>query len=206
MIGIRGIYIFTIFFLIPDIIVQFTSNFRNLVYYSEAILKIKGNGQQRILGQFFSICPDEVYINSLKSEEDLCDFVDLIDEENTIKLVFYENLVNCRQLFRDIVNATEIDLSNFNTSLTIDMGYMFSSCTSLTSVNFSGLNVESVYEMSGLFYGCTSLVSVDFSDFKTSSLNSTKFMFNNCKSLKYLNMSNFDTSNVANMKLMFSRL
>ena len=204
MVEIRRIYILIIFFLIPNIIIQFPSNHQYLVSYSEIILKIKGNGQQRILGQYYNICPDEVHINSVKSEEDLCDFVNLEGEENTIKLVFYENFVNCRELFRDIVNATEIDLSNFDTSSTIDMGYMFSYCTSLTSVKLSGLNVESVYEMSGLFYGCDSLVSVDFSDLKTLSLNSTKFMFNNCKSLKNVNMSNFDTSNVVDMKYMFN--
>ena len=156
MVEIRRIYILIIFFLIPNIIIQFPSNHKYLVSYSEIILKIKGNGQQRILGQYYNICPDEVHINSVKSEEDLCDFVNLEGEENTIKLVFYENFVNCRELFRDIVNATEIDLSNFDTSNTIDMGYMFSYCKSLTSVKLSGLNVESVCEMSGLFYGCDS--------------------------------------------------
>ena len=203
MMKIIRMNVFMILVIFPEILIRFSSTHIYQIYYSEAVLKIKGNGQQRILGQFFSVCPDEVHINSVQSEEDLCEFANLEENENTIKLVFYENLVTCRELFRDIENVTEIDLSNFDTSSTLDMGYMFSSCTSLTSVNISNLNVESVGEMSGLFYECQSLVSVDFSGLKTSSLNSTKFMFYDCSSLKYVKLSNFDTSNVVDMKYMF---
>lgn len=110
---------------------------------------------------------------------------------------------NVYQLFENLENVKEIDLSGFDTSNVDWMYGLFMGCKSLKKVNLSGLNTSKVTSMNNMFNGCESLESVDVSGFDTSNVTNMSGMFGNCKKLKTLNVSNFDTSKVEEMFGMF---
>ena len=138
---------------------------------------------------------------------------------------------DCRRLFYDFKNATEIDLTNADLSGVTSMELMFGGCTALQKVKWcsgyktqnvtkmnsmfynckaltdpgiNGLNTSSVTDMSQLFNGCTSLKNLDLGDsFDTSSVTNMASMFKGCTSLIRLNLGSFDTSNVTSMATMF---
>ncbi len=110
---------------------------------------------------------------------------------------------NVYQLFENLENVKEIDLSGFDTSNVDWMYGLFRGCKSLKKVNLSGLNTSKVTSMDNMFKGCESLESVDVSGFDTSNVTNMSGMFGNCKKLKTLNVSNFDTSKVEEMFGMF---
>ena len=137
----------------------------------------------------------------------------------------------CRRLFSDFKNVTEIDLTNADLSVVTSMNSMFSGCSALESVKWcsgyktsnvtdmasmffncralkspgiKGLNTSRVTDMSNLFNGCTSLKNLDIGDsFDTSSVTNMASMFKGCTSLIRLNLGSFDTSNVTSMTTMF---
>ena len=107
-------------------------------------------------------------------------------------------------LFRDLPNATSINLSNLDTSSVTNMQAMFQDCASLTSLDLSNFNTNNVIQMDFMFYNCNSLASINFgSNFNTSSVTNMKAMFAFCESLANLNLSTFSTSNVTDMSFMF---
>ena len=95
-------------------------------------------------------------------------------------------------MFRACINATEIDLYNFDTSQVTDMTSMFTNCYSLTSINISSFDTSNVKDLGFLFYHCYSLISVDLSSFNTSKVSRTVDMFNNCVKLEFINLKNFE--------------
>ena len=204
--------------------------------FSNITLKIKGIGYKNILGEysdskpFESIYyPNEVYINGIKQNiVNYSYYLNLTD--NYIELIWFNNINNCRCMFRYCSDITQIDMSNFDTSEVTDMNSIFAECVSLTSLNLSNFNTSQVTNLGGLFYncklltsldlsalntskatymanifrGCTSLTSINISHFDTSKATSIKEMFYNCLSLTSLDLSNFDTSNVEDMNNMFN--
>ena len=108
-------------------------------------------------------------------------------------------------MFSGCVDIIEIDLSHFDTSNVIDMGYMFSGCSSLTSLNLSNFNTSSVISMDKMFYKCSSLTFLDLSNFDTSKVTNMSDMFYKCYSLTSLDLSNFDTSRVISMNNIFNK-
>ena len=100
-------------------------------------------------------------------------------------------------------NATELDVSNFNTEKVTTMHCMFNSCSNLTSLDVSNFNTSNVTIMNSMFDGCSKLTSLDVSNFNTSKVTSMQYMFRNCSSLITLDLSNFDTSYVTNTGQMF---
>ncbi len=138
--------------------------------------------------------------------------------------------VNCRSLFEDYSNCTDIDISNADTSKVENMdsmfygcsaltkldlssfdtrnvkkmGFMFQFCTKLTTLNVSSFNTSKVTDMAGMFFSCSSLKSLDLSSFDTSSVTSMGSMFSGCTSLTKLDVSSFNTENVTLMYSMFN--
>ena len=105
---------------------------------------------------------------------------------------------------QDIKNILEIDLSNFDTSMVMDMSNMFYSMSKLTTLNLSNFDTSMVMDMSNMFIGMSNLTSLNLSSFNTSHVMYMKAMFAGLSNIITLDLSNFDTSRVTNMTSMFS--
>ena len=204
-------------------------NLIKLDFNSEITITIKGNNEQNILNEVFkNNLPNETYVNGVQIENSIT-IKGLIDNENTIKMIWYYQLKTCREMFRGLSNIISIDFSKFDTSLVTDMSSMFYNCISLTSLDLSNFNTSSVesflamffncsslknlnlknfntskvINMRVMFYCCSALESLDLGYFNTPSLKIMDSMFRDCSSLKYLNIENFNTSLIRNMHLLF---
>ena len=91
---------------------------------SYILIKINDTGIQYIMNTKFSSLPNEVYINE-KEMENISYFYDLEDEGNIIKLKWNIKLDSCENMFSGMENITEIDISNFDTSLVRSMNSFF---------------------------------------------------------------------------------
>ena len=178
----------------------------------EIILKIKEKGYQHILTtdperDKTNTCPDILYINEIENNKiNKCGPIYLNEKNSTIKMIWYDKILYYR-MFKDLVNITEVDLSNFDTSLYDNFNMMFQNCISLTSINFGNKERTSTLNennLNSMFYNCKSLISINLSTFKKLKITSMGYVFFNCISLKYVNLSGIDTSNVKAMDNMFN--
>ena len=120
---------------------------RKLETSSEITIKINSNGTQTIFYSENYRCPDEIYLNGNIIGEGLC-IVNLESEENIIKMKWIEhNITSCKNMFLNLKNIVEIDLSSFDTSQVTNMQKMFSGCSSLTSINLLNINTSLVQNM-----------------------------------------------------------
>lgn len=107
-------------------------------------------------------------------------------------------------LFSDCRSATEIDISNFDTSSVNTLAYMFSDCGMLETIDLSNFNTENVTDFSSMFRGCSSLVELDLSSFDSRSANSSTSMFENCTTITTIYATqNFVLTNVASTRSTF---
>ena len=148
-----------------------------------------------------------------------------IEKFKTNKVLIMEGM------FSDCYKLEEIDLSNFDTSNTVNMKYIFNKCSNL--IKIGGINkfvTKETKYMEGMFQSCTKLEILDLSNFDTSNVIDMSFLFNQCEKLKEikginkfntdklknvqymfyscnelesLDLSNFNTSNITNMACMF---
>ena len=205
------IILYLIQFIIISILYQIKSNINfDLFHYqvSKITLKIKGIGDSYILGNetnytftgFKNL--KEVYINGLK--QNTIDYLYYFNQsDNLVELIWDDDINSCVFMFRKCSNITEIDLSNFNTSLVTAMNSMFAFCSSLISLDLSNIDTNHVIKMFSMFYGCISLTSLNLSNFDTSKVKNMQNLFYNCSSLTSLDLSNFKTTIVKNMQYMF---
>ena len=179
--------------------------------FSNITLKIKGKGNNYIFGHninglLFSTYsyPNKVYINGIKQIIYYLDGIFFFNEtDNLVELIWNKDITFCNYMFSDCNAITEINLSNFNTSLVKEMTSMFHNCRSLTSLVLSNFDTSQVIKMNYMFVGCSSLISLDLSNFNTSQVIAMNYMFCNCSSLTSLDLSNFNTSQVTSMDYMF---
>ena len=165
-------------------------------------LKIKGKGFQQILGS--ETYPDLVYLNGNMAINDFGKiFIESVNEINKVTLIWNQKINTCKSLFQSSINITEIDLSNFDTSIVTSMLSMFEDCQNLKYIKFGNINTSSVLDMSNMFFNCISLLSLDLSKFDTSKVIFMENMFFQCFSLSSLNLTNFNTSNVESIIAMF---
>ena len=179
------------------------SSFRNLFnHYSEIHLVIRGNGTQNLLSDKSYIIPSKVHVNGVIDSS--CNKTCYLKEnKNSITLIFENKIKSCEDLFYNLSNITEIDLSNFDTSEVTSMSNMFSYCINLTKIKFGNMITSSVQNMNRMFYGCSKLMTIDLSKFDTSKVTSMDFMFAGCSNLVYLDLSNFIFSNIETFEYMF---
>ena len=123
----------------------------------------------------------------------------LENEINNITLVFRGEINSSENMFNDLNNIIEIDLSNFDTSKVTNMNSMFKGCTNLKKIVFGNIDTSSVVNMNSLFEKCQSLESIDLSNFNTSLVTTMSAMFSNCKAIKSIDASSFNTAKVENM-------
>ena len=149
-------------------------------YISEIYLVIKGKGNQQILYNKFYTEPSEVIVNGISKDISCRKKCELNKDINDVILIFDNIIKSCYQMFYNLVNIIEIDLSNFDTSEVTNMNGMFSECKNLEKINFGSVNTFSVENMGYLFYKCNKLTSIDLSNFDTSKVNNMENMFNYC--------------------------
>ncbi|EOS7805162.1 BspA family leucine-rich repeat surface protein [Enterococcus hirae] len=138
------------------------------------------------------------------------------------------NVMNMREMFKEMSNLTSLDVSSFDTSKVTDMSYMFyrngvtsldvsgfdtskvtamslmfSGMKNVTNLDVNGWNTSNVTNMFGMFLGMSSITSLDVSGFDTSNVTTMNNMFRGMSNLTSLDLSNFDTSNVTDMSVMF---
>ena len=105
-------------------------------------------------------------------------------------------------MFLDLVNLADIDLSGFDTRDMTSMQNMFRNIA-VTSLDFSSFYTENVTDMSGMFYDIKNLTNLDLTPLNTSKVTDMHYMFTNMSSLTSLNLSRINTSKVTNMTGMF---
>lgn len=108
-------------------------------------------------------------------------------------------------MFLDLVNLADIDLSGFDTRDVTNMQNMFRNIA-VTSLDLSSFNTENVTDMTGMFCDVDNLTSLDLTPLNTSNVTDMHYMFTNMSSLTSLNLSRMNTSKVTNMTGMFWRV
>ena len=165
---------------------------------SNISLVIEGQGiEQNIISDSFNIIPSKVFVNG--KDKGACKKCKLVNGLNNVSIIFDNEINTCAYMFSDLNNIKEIDLSNFNTSLVINMSSMFMNCNQLEKINLWNINTTLVQDMGSLFEKCTKLKSIDLSYFNTSSVTNMNKLFSRCESIKSIDASSFDTSKVEDM-------
>ena len=167
-------------------------------------MKLIGSGTHQIISNDYA-SNIKVFIDD--DEQTLSgNTIELSETDNKIvNIECLSDFTNCYNMFKDLQNIEEIDLSNFIGSNVISMQNMFINMVNIKKIifpdTFDASNVESMYRM---FSGCSSLESVNLNGFITTNLNNMEWMFYNCSSLETLDLSSFDTSKVTTMSYTFS--
>ena len=123
---------------------------------NEINIKVIGIGNHIILNNYYFSCPDEIYINETKVGENKCSII-TIAPETILRLVWFNKLSSCEDMFYNISNITEIDLTNFDSSNIVSTRGMFQYCNSLELINFHNFHTSKVTDMCNMFYNCTKL-------------------------------------------------
>ena len=147
----------------------------------------------------------ELYINNKKKYKKY--FKPKNEGIYTALLRFNISLKDFSYMFYNCKNIINIEISNFDSKIVINMSKMFAYCESLESLNgISFLNTSNVTNMSSMFSNCITLISLpDISNWDLSNVNDMNHMFYACESLQSLpDISKWNTSNVNNMSYMFS--
>ena len=133
---------------------------------STVLLKFNKTGTVQILGSDFSPEPNRVFVNETQLDE----YTNIINVENftEVKLEWDSTLTSCKNMFKDLIDVIEIDLSNFNSNSVTDTSSMFQNCTQLSSLNLNGFRTSLVTNMNSMFNTVRNLVSFDISNFDTS--------------------------------------
>ena len=111
-----------------------------------------------------------IYINGIKQPTITYSYY-LNETYNVVDLIWNNSIIYCYRMFYGCSDITEMDLSNFNTSLVTNMGDMFYNCYSLSSLNLSTFNTSLVTKMNHMFCNCYNLKYINLINFiETSSL------------------------------------
>jgi len=213
------VYLYILFYLFVYISHESMINSRKLLSNSEILMTYTEIGKTSILYDGFYYIPD-----SLSQREENVNNQKIY----IVSMIWNNSLINCSQMFKNVIKVESLDFSNFDFSQVTDFSGMFTNCTNLKNINFgnskikinnmastfyncknlqsldfSNFDTSSVTTMANLFYECNSLVSLDLTNCKTSELINMEAMFTNCNSLNNLKISSFETSKVQNMANMF---
>ena len=135
--------------------------------------------------------PNKIIINDNITMENSVVYNGYIFErvENSIKLIWNDDVTSSELLFDGCSNITEIDLSLFDASHANQMYNMFNGCKSLKSINFGNFDTSNAINMGHMFFGCSSLISLDLTSFRTQNVEYMDCMFTDCSSLNFSRFS-----------------
>ena len=111
-----------------------------------------------------------------------------------------------RQMFNNMVNIVNIDLSGLDSRYVKDTSFMFNNARSVENLDLSSFKTSRVTSMTNMFAYMSSLKNLNISNFKTKRVKNFSRMFINNTALTNLDVSNFDTSSAESMDNMFSGL
>ncbi len=111
-----------------------------------------------------------------------------------------------RQMFNNMINIVDIDLSGLNSRYVKDTSFMFNNARSVENLDLSTMKTSRVTSMVNMFAYMSSLKNLNISNFKTKKVKNFSRMFINNTALTSLNLSNFDTSSAVSMDNMFNGL
>ena len=174
---------------------------RQLILSSQISLTLIGNGNQKILSDFFNNIPDQILINGESTT--VGKSVDLTEETNVITMIWENDLDNCSGIFRELPNIKNVSFVSFDPSKVIDMSYMFFQCYSLESIDINEFNTKSLIYMGYMFFGCKNLLSLDLNKFNTTLVTHMDRMFYDCLALNSLNINNINTISIKDLSYMF---
>ena len=161
------IYLYIIFF---NCAIQ--EKLRKLEMISKIHLQINGTGNQDVLSSSFSPIPDQIIVNGITQNDTNKKVAkNLVQNINNVTLIWNSfSSECCNSMFKDLINITKIDMSEFKPFSVNNMQYMFSGCESLKELNLNNLNTYSVTHMNHMFFNCKSLTTLNLSSFQTSNL------------------------------------
>ena len=81
----------------------------------------------------------------------------LEDNINNITIIFDDDINSCENMFKDLLNIKEVDLSNFDASKVTSMLSMFNGCNYLEKITFGNINTYSLQNMEYFFHNRTKL-------------------------------------------------
>ena len=173
--------------------------YNRIAFHSYEIkLKLNGTGVKNILSSssYHNYpCPSYIYLkNELVSQEITnCHYINITESNSEIILGWNDTIINTtRGMFYNCREITEIDMTNFDTSLVTDMSDMFAYCSSLISLNLSNVVTSKVETFENMFLNCLSLTSLNLESFTNPSATSLSKMFYGCINLEYINIKNFE--------------
>ena len=170
---------------------------------SKIAIRVGEKGIQYILNESFRPLPDKILVNG-KEIDQIDSKVNLEEKNSLIELIWNEPLTNCHEMFSEMSNITEINLTEFDSSEVTDMSSMFSKCKSLKKLEISNLKTSKVTNMEKMFEFCNNLEVLDLTNFDTSYVTNMDYLFHSCTNLKNLDVSKFNTSKVKSMMAMFA--
>ena len=94
-------------------------------------------------------------------------------------------------IFSGCSSLATLDVSNWDTSMVINMNNMFNKCSSLTTLDLSSWDVSMVKSMAYMFVYCINLQTLDLSNWDTSMVTDMSGMFTDCSKLTTLKWSNW---------------
>ena len=173
--------------------------FSNSEELNQISLKVQGKGYH----QFIKLQdPCKVVING--EDKGAPKSYDSFERDlNDVTMHFCYKVSSCHDMFIDLVDIIEVDLTNFNTENLNDMSSMFNGCLNLKQITFGNINTAGVTNMYRTFFKCTKLISIDLSHFDTSNVIRMEETFSHCESITALDVSKFNTLKVETMYDMF---
>lgn len=151
--------------------------------------------KKAIIEESISPSPERLYLFK--------DCTELESIEN-IKNLHTENAKYLGDMFSNCSSLKEIDVSNFDTSLSTSTRNMFKGCSLLKNIDVSGFDTSLVTDMGWMFCGCENLLNLDLSNFDTKNTFNLYSFIHGCKSLEIIDFSSFDTNNVTSMVQIFT--
>ncbi len=170
-------------------------------YMNDTELIIVGNGSGKILMNFDSTC-------AFSDSSNRGDYFSNVTEISNIDILDARMVITMRKMFFNACSLETLDISNWDTSMVMDMSFMFASTVSNKPMSFKRLDVSNwdtseVLDMNRMFQLCSSLEELEVGNWNTSQVTSMSGMFQSCISLTKLDVSHWNTSNVENLSFMF---
>ena len=136
--GILFSYYISIFIFIS----LFSKTQLNLLKQSEIKLILKGRGDKQVLYSSFQYEPSEVIVNGNLKES--CKKSCYLENENKNEVIikFQTQINTCENMFRDLSNLIETDLSNFDASKVNNMAHLFCGCNKLKKIDFGDIDTS----------------------------------------------------------------
>lgn len=131
-----------------------------------------------------NILQDKLYITNNKEIEGVT------EDEDSIN-IYEVKVINSEDEESELIfpaSLLEADLTGLDISELTSAKNMFKDCVELTSLNISNWNTQNITDMTSMFENCEKLNSLDLSNFNTSKVADSESMFN--ATLKEVKISN----------------